>query len=80
MRVLFLGKIAELAGPERALDLPEGATVADAAARLSAEHAALGALLSAPSTVYILDDAVAKADACLDGARELAFLPPVSGG
>lgn len=80
MRVVFLGRIGERAGGPRTLDTEGLATVADATARLSEAEPDLAALLSAPSTITVLDDAVARADTPLGDARELAYLPPVSGG
>ncbi|MCQ8184861.1 MoaD/ThiS family protein [Parvularcula maris] len=80
MKVVFLGRIGERAGPPRELSEEGLVTVADAVERLTVEDDELASLLRAPSTVYVLDDRVVKGDAALEGASELAFLPPVSGG
>jgi molybdopterin converting factor small subunit len=59
-------------------DLPDGATVADAARRLGERDARLSDLL-ARARVAVGGD-FAAADTVLRDGEEIAFLPPMSGG
>lgn len=61
-----------------ALDLPEGATVADLKTALAAAVPALQPLT--PHLLVALGTDYAGPDAKLDPAREIACFPPVSGG
>jgi MoaE-MoaD fusion protein len=74
IRVRLFAMLRERAGAdELELDLPDGARVADALARM--EHIAGGLpLVMAVNRVY------AKGDAPLSAGDELALIPPVSGG
>ncbi len=58
------------------LELPSGATVADAKAALEAAHPAL----DLSGGMAAVNENLARADAALADGDELAFLPPVSGG
>jgi molybdopterin converting factor subunit 1 len=77
--VLLFAAAREAAGTDRAtLDLPAGASVADAFVRLAERHPRLGAVL--PACRAAVDEEFApRATALCDGAT-LAVLPPVSGG
>ena len=75
-----MGKIAERAGPGREFDASGLATVAEVTDRLAESDDALAALITAPSTITVLDHEVVRSDAPIAGAGELAYLPPVSGG
>ena len=77
MQILFLGRLAEQFGKERRVDLAATATVADAIAKCTEDEAPV---LAAPGITYVLDHQVVSLDARLGEAKELAFLPPVSGG
>lgn len=81
MRVtcLYFASLRELAGvPSEALELPAGATIADAVEVLRARHPALPPMTGAFRLA--LNQAFARpADPLADG-DELALLPPVSGG
>lgn len=79
MRILFFGRIADIAGPSREIDTQGFSTVRDVTEALCKEPA-LADLLKAPTTVTVLDHTVVKDHAELKGAAELAYLPPVSGG
>jgi molybdopterin synthase catalytic subunit/molybdopterin converting factor small subunit len=74
IRVRLFAMLRERAGAdELELDLPDGASVGDALARV--DHIAGGMpLVMAVNRVY------AKEDALLSPADELALIPPVSGG
>ena len=82
MRILFLGKLREAAGAgERIVAPPQGvATGADLIAWLAADDATLGAALSHLSVRIVADHEIVERSASLLDAREVAFLPPASGG
>jgi molybdopterin synthase catalytic subunit len=76
---LLFARLREQAGGERfPLELPAGATVADAYARLAGEHQGLnpdrGTVRAAVNQEF------ASWDAVLADGDEVAFIPPVSGG
>ena len=78
-RVLLFGRLADLAGwRERDMDAP--ATLSALREILTAEDAALGEALSGPGVQAAVDQALVRGDPMLAGAREVAFLPPLSGG
>jgi len=81
-RILFFGKLREAAGgAERLIDLPAHvATGCDLIAFLGAQDESLREALSGPAVRIVADDAVVSRNARISGAREVAFLPPVSGG
>ncbi len=79
MQVLFFGKLGERAGPSRSIDTSDLATVADVTARLC-EDPALAEMFSDTPVVTVLDDQIVRGEAPITGARELAYLPPLSGG
>ncbi len=80
LEVRLFGGLWERAGGQRRLQvsLPDGATVADLRARLAADHPAMAPML--PRVNVAVDLEVARDDQPLDGAREVAVLPPVAGG
>lgn len=82
MRLLYFGRLAEVAGTRGGeVDLPAGvATVGRARGWIGRENPALGQALASPTVRAVVDDEVATDDRSLSGATELAFLPPVSGG
>jgi len=80
MRVLLFGRLGDVAGwSERAFD-PEPATIDDLRRRLADEDAALGEALAGRGVQAAVDMAIVRGDAALAGVREVAFLPPMSGG
>jgi MoaE-MoaD fusion protein len=62
------------------VEVPEGATVADALRALAAESAPLAAALEAMPVVMAVNRSYAGEDAELAAGDELALIPPVSGG
>ena len=81
MRVtcLYFASLRELAGAaSEPLELPPGATVADALADVRARHPALPPISGAFRVA--LNQAFAGPSAALADGDELALLPPVSGG
>ncbi|MEO1043459.1 MAG: MoaD/ThiS family protein [Pseudomonadota bacterium] len=77
MRIIFLGRLADQFGHERQLDLTPEQTVTDAISALSDDEAHI---LTTPGVSYVLDHQMVASDMALGDAKELAFLPPVSGG
>ena len=77
--VLLFAAAREAAGTERAaLDLPAGASVADAFARLAEAHPGLAGVL--PACRAAVDEEFSPLGAALGDGAVLAVLPPVSGG
>lgn len=82
-RLLFFGRLRDVAGHgERVVDLPEHvSTVADLRAWLGDNDAELGAALDARGIHVAVDQVICnRADETVHGAREIAFMPPLSGG
>jgi MoaE-MoaD fusion protein len=79
IRLLFFALYRDLAGEESFdLDLPSGATAADAVAAARVRNHGLGRLPAEP--VVAVNREYASLDAILRDGDELAFLPPVAGG
>lgn len=83
VRVLLFGHYRDAVptgsvGGAFALDLPEGAAVADAADALARTDARLSDLLARTRQAVNAD--FAPADTVLRDGDEVAFLPPMSGG
>jgi len=79
LNVLLFAAAREAAGTDRlTLDLPPGAQVGDAAARIRELKPALGALW--PYLRIAVDRELAPNEQVLSDGQELALLPPVSGG
>lgn len=77
-KVLLFGRLRDVAGwRERDLEQPSLFSLRDA---LAAEDAALGEALIAPGVQAAVDKVLARGDAALTAASEVAFLPPMSGG
>ena len=77
IRVLFFGHYRDIAA-EIALELPGGATVADAADALARRDPRLVDLLS--RTRVAVGAEFATPETTLKEGDEVAFLPPMSGG
>lgn len=77
-----MGRLRDAAGAAYAdIDLPTGvATVADLRLWLSASNADLSAALGATSVRVAVDLEIVNDAHPVQGAREVAFLPPFSGG
>jgi molybdopterin synthase catalytic subunit len=63
---------------EVALELPDGATVAEAAAKLAETFPTMRSLLE--RAAFAVNQSYSKADTALADGDELALIPPVSGG
>ena len=78
LKVTFWGALADLAGPERVVDrarTPEA--VRDA---LAPAGDPLGDALRGDGVLVMADDELIEWTADLSDVRELAFMPPMSGG
>ena len=79
VRVLLFGRARETAGlGERALRVPDGASVADAAVLLGREHPALAPHLERCS--FAINERYAGRGERLTDGDELAVIPPIGGG
>jgi molybdopterin converting factor subunit 1 len=77
--VRLFARARDLAGADAlVVELPAGATVAQLRGRLAERCPALAALLA--RSALAVDGEFAREDQPLDGAGEVALLPPVSGG
>lgn len=79
VRIRYFASLREAVGvSEETLDLPDGATVAQARALLAERRPALAALL--PACAAAVDRAYAQVETPLREGAELAFIPPLGGG
>jgi molybdopterin synthase catalytic subunit len=79
VNVLFFAQAADAAGRRAlALDLPDGATVADALDNLVHDHPALAPLRR--TLAVAVDEAYRSHGAPLAEGSTVAIIPPVSGG
>ncbi|MEX0890575.1 MAG: molybdopterin converting factor subunit 1 [Gemmatimonadota bacterium] len=79
VNILLFAHYRELAGTDAvALELPDGATAADAVARLRAAGATLARIPAAPALA--VNEAYAPLETALADGDEVALLPPVAGG
>lgn len=79
-KVLLFGRLQDIAGwRERGVE-PTPPTLAALVDQLAAEDADLGEALRQPSVRVAVDRQIATANAPLAAAREIAFMPPMSGG
>lgn len=75
----FFAILRDRAGTgESALDLPEGATVAQASEAIAGRFPAMRGDLH--RAAFAVNRAYARSDAILNDGDELALIPPVSGG
>lgn len=80
VRILFFGRLRDLAGCT-SLDLQDcGADLNALRDFLARENVALGAALREESVRVAVNQEMVAHDASLDGAHEIAFMPPLSGG
>ncbi|HSU17510.1 molybdopterin converting factor subunit 1 [Longimicrobium sp.] len=79
VRSLFFAQYRDFAGAdELAVELPEGASVADLVTRLRADGQGLAKLPASPVVAVNMD--YAPAHTRLREGDEVAFIPPVAGG
>jgi molybdopterin synthase sulfur carrier subunit len=82
-QLLFFGRLRDIAGYSAITrDLPASVvTVADLRAWIGNEDPLLGGEISAPHVRVAVNQAMCVSDqACVRGADEVAFMPPLSGG
>lgn len=80
MRVLFFGRLAEIAGG-RERSAPDSVTSLGALiAHLTASDASLGEALSGKGVRAAVNKTIVTGDARLNAGDEIAFMPPLSGG
>jgi molybdopterin synthase sulfur carrier subunit len=80
VRILFFGRLRDIAGAG-ALEHDEAFSTLSALRRsLSLRSPELAAALDDPAIRVAVDRCLVGADADLRGAREVAFMPPMSGG
>ena len=78
-RVLLFAQLVEAAGEkELTLELPEGASVADAMDALCDRYSAVAALRD--RIAVAVNESYAPAGSLLDEGCTIALIPPVSGG
>lgn len=79
VRVLYFASLKERAGArEESIDIPESCDIAALWSTLQARHPGLVDVTTRP--LAACDMAYAAWDSPLAGVREVAFLPPSSGG
>lgn len=79
LRVLYFASLRDRTRvPEERIDLPAGSTVEALWTELTRRHPSLGDV--APRPLVACDKSYARWETSLDGVKEVAFLPPVSGG
>ena len=77
--VLLFAQLAEAIGHDRlTVDLPGGATVADALDALSNDHAAIVDMR--PTLAVAVNERYGKGSTALADGDTIALIPPVSGG
>ena len=83
MRILYFARIRQIAGKmAEDVELPPGIrTVGDLIDFLCARDEAVAAALADRRTIRVaVNQTHSQLDAPLEGAREVAFFPPVTGG
>jgi molybdopterin converting factor subunit 1 len=77
--VLLFANAAEAVGRDRlTIELPDGATLADALDTLSSEHTAIADLR--PTLAVAVNERYGSASTTLNDGDTIALIPPVSGG
>jgi molybdopterin synthase sulfur carrier subunit len=80
VRVLLFGRLADVAGwRERIID-PAPATVSALQRQLAAEDRDLGEALAGVGVRAAVDQVISRGDLSLEAVKEVAFMPPMSGG
>ena len=77
--VLVFAQLTDAVGTDRVtIELPGGATAADALDALIAQHPSVG--VTRNQIALAIDDAYCAAETRLEDGQTLALIPPVSGG
>ena len=82
MKLLYFGRLAEVAGTHEVDFVPPGevGTVSELIDWLATDNARLGEALASPTVRAVVDETYALRGQSIAGVREVAFIPPVSGG
>lgn len=80
VRVLFFGRLRDLAGSAEIEIAGDCRTLGELRTMLASDNPALGLALEHASTRVAVDHAFVERDAPIAEAREIAFMPPLSGG
>ena len=82
MRLLYFGRLAEVAGSRGGeVAVPDGIDTVSALRHwIGREQPELGAALASPTVRAVIADTYATDDDPIAGVTEIAFIPPVSGG
>ena len=82
LRIVYFARVREAVGVDgEQVEVEVGTSISeliDQLARQSERHAA--AFVDRSKLRFALDQKMVRADALLDGAKELAIFPPVTGG
>jgi molybdopterin synthase sulfur carrier subunit len=80
-RILFFGQLRDAAGAaERMVDLTAETSIDGVIDALATSGAMLGAALRHPAVKVAVDRQIVARSTLVGDAREIAFLPPFSGG
>ncbi len=80
MRVLFFGRLAEIAGGREQAAPDTIASVSALVAHLTQTDATLGEALAGKGVRAAVNKTIVTGDAPLKAGDEIAFMPPLSGG
>lgn len=80
MRVLFFGRLRDIAGASELNVTQTFETLAQLRRWLAETHPELAPALEQRGMRVAIDKAIVVGDARLGGAQEVAFMPPMSGG
>ncbi len=78
-RILFFGRLRDIAGCAM-MEYAACASLLELREALARENPMLGEALDDPSVRVAVDQAMVGREAPIDGAAEIAFMPPLSGG
>ena len=77
--ILLFAQLADVIGTDRlAISLPEGATVADALAKVANDHEAIASVRS--TLAVAVNERYCSPSSPLSDGDTIALIPPVSGG
>lgn len=79
-RILFFGRLRDVAGCAMTEIAECGASLAELRELLARENPMLGEALHDPSVRVAVDQTMVGRDGSIEGADEIAFMPPLSGG
>jgi molybdopterin converting factor small subunit len=80
LKVLFYGRLAELAGPELEVEAPQPCSIAELREAVISQHPDAEAPLRSKRALACVGDALVPEDYLIRPGDAVEFLPPVSGG